>query len=306
MTSNTNLRYFVSVAERLSFRRAADALATSQPSLSQQIIALEDELHVRLFDRSRQKVELTPAGEFYLHEVRRIFDALHTANEQVAHVDAARPSEVVLGCARGTMVRYVPGMILTMRGAYPDVTVKVRSIQQVELLGQVRERSVQLAFVYGPVHDPALHSEPLWDHGFCVVLPVHHPAARLETVDPDHLRGEHLIHYARTTSEQIHDAIVEICRDADLAPRDVQQSQASSRIIGKVASGDGIAIVPDQWRVIGTPGVVFRPLRLDRLRRLAISACWHRDERASIVREFIAVARASSGFGLLSSTAGAS
>jgi DNA-binding transcriptional LysR family regulator len=292
-----HLRYFLAVAERLNFRRAAEALSTSQPSLSLQIRALEDELHVRLFERTRRKVELTPAGRFYLHEVRRIFGALQLANEQVAHVESEARAEIVVGSARGTIVRYIPGLLTAIRAAHPAVALKMRSVHPVELLGQLRDRVVKLGFVHGPVHDPALVAEPLWEHGFCVVLPANHSAASQERVDLRQLHGERLIQYASTSSQPIHDEIAAICAEADFAPADVEEAPATSRVIGSVASGDGFAIVPDHWRLIGTPGVVFRPLSPHSTHQLRISACWHRDETSPLVRDFLRIARARGGTG---------
>jgi DNA-binding transcriptional LysR family regulator len=293
-----HLRYFVAVAERLNFRRAAEALSTSQPSLSLQIRALEDELHVRLFERTRRKVELTPAGRFYLHEVRRIFGALQLANEQVVHVDPDARTEIVVGSARGTIVRYIPGLLTAVRAAHPAVALKIRSVHPVELLGQLRDRIVQLGFVHGPVHDPVLIAEPLWEHGFCVVLPANHVAGAQEIVDLRQLHGERLIQYASTSSQPIHDEIAAICLEREFAPTDVEEAPATSRVIGSVASGDGFAIVPDHWRLIGTPGVIFRPLAPHCAHRLRISACWHRDETAPLVHDFVRIARARDGSGL--------
>ena len=286
-----HLRYFVAVAERLNFRRAAEALATSQPSLSLQIRALEDELHVRLFERTRRKVELTPAGRFYLHEVRRIFGTLQLANEQVANVEPEVRSEIVVGSARGAIVRYIPGLLTALRAANPASALKIRSIHPVELLGQLRNRVVQLGFVHGPVDDPVLLTEPLWDHGFCVVLPANHSAAALESIDLHRLHGERFIQYASTSSQTIHDQIAAILAERDFAPTDVEEAPATSRVIGSVACGDGFAIVPDHWRLIGTPGVVFRPLAPASSQRLRISACWYRDETAQLVADFVRIAR---------------
>jgi DNA-binding transcriptional LysR family regulator len=293
-----HLRYFVAVAERLNFRRAAEALSTSQPSLSLQIRALEDELNVRLFERTRRKVELTPAGRFYLHEVRRIFGALQLANEQVAHVESEARAEIVVGSARGTIVRYIPGLLTAVRAAHPAVGLKIRSVHPVELLGQLRDRIVQLGFVHGPVHDPALIATPLWEHGFCVVLPANHSARALESVDLRQLQGERLIQYASTSSQTIHDEIAAICHERELTPPGVEEAPATSRVIGSVASGDGFAIVPDHWRLIGTPGVIFRPLSPHCTRRLRISAVWHWDETAPLVHDFVRIARTRSGAGL--------
>ena len=289
-----HLRYFVAVAEQLNFRRAAEALATSQPSLSLQIRALEDELGVRLFERTRRKVELTPAGRFYLHEVRRIFGALQLANEQVAHVDPEARAEVIVGGARGTIVRYIPGMLTALRTAHPEVALKMRSVHPTELLGQLRDRVVQLGFVHGAVSDSALVTEPLWEHGFCVALPASHALAAKDAIDLRELRGERLIQYASTSSSSIHDEITAICRERNFTPLDIEEAPATSRVIGAVACGDGIAIVPDHWRLIGTPGVAFRALAPKSPHRLRISACWHKDETSSVVRDFVRIAHTSS------------
>jgi DNA-binding transcriptional LysR family regulator len=286
-----HLRYFVAVAEHLNFRRAAEALATSQPSLSLQIRALESELGVRLFERSRRKVELTAAGRFYLHEVRRIFGALQLANDQVVRVDPETRVEVA--GARGTIVRYIPGMVAALRAAHPEIALRVRSIHPAELLGQLRDRTVQLGFVHGAVRDASLVVEPLWSHGFCVALPLNHAAAAREAIDLRELRGERLIQYASTSSQLIHDEVGAICRERGFAPSSVEEAPATSRVISAVACGDGIAIVPDHWQLIGTPGVAFRRLNPQGAQRLQISACWHRDEASPVVRDLVAAARRS-------------
>jgi DNA-binding transcriptional LysR family regulator len=287
-----HLRYFVAVAEHLNFRRAAESLATSQPSLSLQIRALEDELHVPLFERTRRKVELTPAGRFYLHEVRRVLGALKLANEQAAHVDPEMRVEVVLGGARGTIVRYIPGLIAELRAAHPEISLKVRSVHPAELLGALRARTVQLGFIHGPVRDAALVTEPMWSHGFCVALPVTHRAAARHAVDLHELRGDRLIQYASTSSQRIHDEVGSICRECNFIPADVEEAPATSRVISAVACGDGIAIVPEHWQLIGTPGVAFRPLSPPGAQRLQTSACWHRDETSPVVRNLVRLARA--------------
>jgi DNA-binding transcriptional LysR family regulator len=289
-----HLRYFVAVAEHLNFRRAAAALATSQPSLSLQIRSLESELGIRLFERTRRKVELTPAGRFYLHEVRRIFGALQLANEQVAHVGGDARLEFVIAGARGTIVRYIPGMLAALRSAHPEIALKVRSLHPADLLGQLRDRTVQLGFVHGVVRDAALIVEPLWSHGFCVALPLTHDAAASDAIDLGDLRGERLIAYSSASNQLIHDEVAAICRDRSFAPSSVEEAPATSRVISAVACGDGIAIVPDHWQLIGTPGVAFRRLTPRSEQRLQISACWHRDETSSVLRDLVRVARTSS------------
>lgn len=288
-----HLRYFVAVAEQLNFRRAAEVLQTSQPSLSLQIRALEDELGVRLFDRDRRSVELTGAGRFYLHEVRQILGALRLANEQVARAGIDPRAGIVIGGARGSLIRYLPGLLTALRASQPAVSIKIRSSHPAELVRSLGDGSIAFGFVYGDVADPRLVTVPLWTFGYCVALPSLHPLATSSAVALAKLRGERLIQYARATSPFIHDQIETICRDHGFAASEVEEAPATSRVISAVACGDGIAVVPDHWRVIGTPGVSFVPLAARSAERLQLMACYRGENESPMLRDFIAIARAS-------------
>jgi DNA-binding transcriptional LysR family regulator len=103
------------------------------------------------------------------------------------------------------------------------------------------------------------------------------------------LAGENLIAYARSSSAAIHDEVTAICREQRFVPNEIEEATATSRLITSVACGDGIAIVPAHWTAISTRGVVFKPMSPPNARRLRVSACWHKEETAPIVRDFVAI-----------------
>lgn len=286
-----HLRYFLAVAEHLHFRRAANALSTSQPSLSLQIRVLEGELGLRLFERTKRSVRLTAAGTIYAREVRRIMADLETAKRRAIEADRGTRGELILATSIATLMSYLPRIVRRFRSAYPDVVLRMRMIHAVELVDALLTRRVQLGFVQVPPNASPLLSEPIWEHRFVVAIPADHPAAAQASIDLRTLNGERLIAYARTMSASISTEVSALCNEQHFVPVEIEEVSETESVLGLVACGNGIAIVPAHVQSIAPPGVLFKPLSPASPRRMYISACWHRSDDSPLIAAFIKIAR---------------
>ena len=147
------LRYFVAVAEELHFRRAAERLHISQPPLSQQIRALEDELGFALLTRTRRRVELTPAGAAFLRDARALIGELDGAVATARRIDAGQTGRLRVGFVGSALLSIVPGTVERFRASRPGVAIELRERSTVDQLRAVAAGVVDVGLVRPPIED---------------------------------------------------------------------------------------------------------------------------------------------------------
>jgi DNA-binding transcriptional LysR family regulator len=285
-------RQFVAVAEELHFGRAAARLHMTQPPLTQAIAQLERLLEVRLFDRTKRSVALTPAGEALLPQAREL---LGRAQALPAQARAAAGGE--LGRLRVAFVSTVgfallPQWLRAFRARYPQVQMEL-----VEATGDVQLPALQRGEVDAGfmLHSPgfapaglehvAVAREPL-----VLALPEAHPLARSSRLPLAAVLQEPLVIFPRRIVPSLHDAIFGMYHGAGREPQVAQEAIQMQTIVNLVSAGLGLAWVPESVREFQRTGVVYRQLG----GKAAVPACettlvW--SQRTPALERFMAVVR---------------
>jgi DNA-binding transcriptional LysR family regulator len=179
---NFRLVVFRTVAEQLSFRKAAEQLYLTQPAVSQQVKALEEELGVLLFDRSGTQAKLTTAGEILLAYARRSRDLLLTAAHEVTALSGSFAGQLTLG-ASTTIAQYVlPQLLSEFCREHPRVYPALSSGNTEQIVSAVKENRVALGFIEGPPHSRDVNAEPFLNDEIVLIVPASHDWARRERV----------------------------------------------------------------------------------------------------------------------------
>jgi DNA-binding transcriptional LysR family regulator len=279
-----HLRSFVAVAEELHFGRAAARVHIVQPALSRQIRALEEEMGVRLFERDRRRVALTPAGAAFLDEVGGLFEHVNRAVEAARRADRGERGSLRIAYVPAMASTGLPEMVRSFRNRYPDVDVQLHEMtptMQVEaLLGD----RVDVGFVRGPIHEPALVTETVLEEPLVAALPSGHRLGNHKRLRLAMLAGEPFVLQARSSGPGSHDQILAVCRSAGFSPRVVQEG-SQAEVASLVASGAGVAIVPASLRAIRRAGVLYRPLHERPMTRLDMA--WRKDEASPVLQAFL-------------------
>jgi DNA-binding transcriptional LysR family regulator len=260
------VRYFVVLAETLHFGRAAVRLNMSQPPLSHQIRVLEEELGARLFERSNRHVDLTLAGQALLPEARALLAQADRAASIVARVQRGEIGELRVGFTSGAaLTQVIPQLILAYRQRLPGVHLRIEELTTQEQLTAMLERRLDIAFIRGteaPDLPDFLHATRLFQDALVAALPPLHPRAdSLRPFSVSALNEEAFVMYPSDGGTGVYLQIMALCQRAGFAPRVVQEARTAATIVGLVASGLGIALVPESFRSIEASGVTFRPLR---------------------------------------------
>jgi LysR family transcriptional regulator, transcription activator of glutamate synthase operon len=238
----TQLRYFVTIAETMSFTGAAESLHISQPALSYQMRNLERELGTRLFDRKGRRIELTADGELFLPLAQSV---LYRANEAVRvlreHMGAGE-GEVRLGCNPSVATYIVPSMLTEFRKDYPHVKVHSVEAGDLDLQHLVQAGTVDFAVVTALGSAQLLDVTPLGTEYLRIITSVRHPfAGRLsldlrELVDQEFVLAEE----SYNITGQIRDA----CRRAGFEPRGTYEASSLEAVKNFVRQGLGVSILP--------------------------------------------------------------
>lgn len=192
MIENFRLRVFRVVARHLNFSRAAEELLLTQPAVTQQIKALEDELGVSLFDRAGGRIHLTPAGNAFLPFAEKIRNLSEEAVQAVAVISGEQSGELSVGASQ-TVAQYIlPFLIAAFRKSHPKVQVIAQSGNTDEMLQALVAGQIQLALIEGPERRKDLRIEPFMQDHLVLVVPASHGWAGQE-VTPDMVRLEPLL-----------------------------------------------------------------------------------------------------------------
>lgn len=284
------LRYFVAVAEELHFRRAAARLHISQPPLSQQIRQLEEEMGCRLLARTRRRVELTAAGEAFLHDARTILGELDGAVSTARAIDAGQTGRLRINFVGSALLSIIPGVVQRFRAARPGIELELRERSTATQLSAVSAGVVDVGLVRPPIdEDPGLRAETVMRERTVVVMPVNHPLAAMRRVPLRRLAAEPFVLFPRAQAPGFHDLLINSVAATGAAPQVAQYAPEMLTIIGLVAAGIGLSLVPASLGRLGLEGVTYRAVTGAPYAELA--AITRAGDDSPLVRAFVGHAR---------------
>lgn len=254
------LRYFLVVADELSFTHAARRLNISQPPLSQQIQQLEATLGTRLFNRTSRRVELTAAGRELQPQARSILAQAEQVAKQVRFIGAGRTGKIDIG-ATGAILRGGLAVLLAdYRRIMPEVRTTIHERAPALQVKAVLEYQTDISFNRSPATQEELASVLAWHEEVSVILPRNHRLARSRVVPLAALReDEHVM--LHPDSSEFARYLQQCCVDAGFLPRISQQVVDSQSIPSLIASGFGVSLVPASTGKFTSRDVIFRPLK---------------------------------------------
>lgn len=286
-----HLRYFLALAEELSFTRAAERVGIAQPPFSQQIQALEQEMGVRLVDRTPRRVVLTEAGTVFAERVRFILSRIAEALVVAQQVGRGMSGHVCVGFTEsGCFHPAVTRTLLEFRQAYPALHVTLQENSSTNLVAMIREGTVDAAFIRPPFEvDDVMAYTPLLQEKMVVAVPKGHRLASRKTTPLASLSDEAFVFYHRSVRPGLTDAVIAACERAGFRPRLSQEAPQLTSTLNLVAAGLGVSIVPESLRHLRTNDIAYLRLTGD-APQAALGLASRVDERSAAVRNFIAVA----------------
>ena len=289
------LRYFVAVAEHLHFGRAAAALHISQPPLSRAIRALEERLGVRLFARSRRRVELTPEGARLVGEARRMLGQLERTVQEMRGMARGEEGRLRIGFVSLADYGVLPGLLKAYKAARPGVALALREMLSPDQAAALAAGELDFGLLLPPVSGVELEHLVVQSERFVAALPARHRLARDvgRNAGPIALRelaDEAFVMAPRDIAPGLHDIVSALAARAGFAPRVAQEAIQMQTVVSLVSSGLGVALVPASIANLGRRGVRYRELR-DAHPRLDLWLAWRRGTLGAAGREFLLHAR---------------
>ncbi len=258
-----HLRYFVAVAEELHFGRAAERLRISQPPLSQQIQALEEMVGARLLARNNRNVGLTQAGEMFLKEAYQVLDQVNRAAEKAARLERGEMGELTIGfTSSAPFISVVSRSLRAFRQLSPDVHIKMREVNTKQQLEPLLNGELDLGVMRNTRLPDALEHQLLLCEPLLAVVPNGHPLTHNAsgTLRFTDLAQEPFVFFSREVGTALYDEILALLANAGIAPYITQEVGEAMTIIGLVAAGLGISILPTSFGRVKIDGVTYLPL----------------------------------------------
>ncbi|MDR6775389.1 LysR family transcriptional regulator [Azospirillum sp. BE72] len=285
-----HLRYFVAVAEELSFTRAAERLHIAQPPLSQQIRQLEDELGVSLLYRTRRHVELTDSGRIYLELARQILRSVEAAAVQAQRAQRGEIGQLAVGFFEHTSYTVLPPILRAYRERYPMVDVQLRWFPVVDQVDALLRGDIDVSFLRPVFNSEDITSDSLLKEPFVLAVPSDHPFAELETVPFADCASESFIIYSQKSAPDFHGMIAGMCAAAGFVPKVAAEVAQVYTALGLVSSGAGIAFVPSAVRRVHFEQVVYKTLSGDDA-RIEVLLGWTQRTPSPLLKAFIDTAK---------------
>jgi LysR family hydrogen peroxide-inducible transcriptional activator len=237
------LRYVCAVAETGSFSRAAERCQIAQPSLSQQVLKLEKDLGARLFDRLGRSIRITEAGRAFLPHARSILEQMEAARSSVADQNAGVRGSVTVGVIPTIAPYLLPRHTAAFAKRYPEAKLRIVEETTPILVEGLRDLSIDLAILALPLRHKDLELFPIHTEPLFAALPKNHPRADAKLLALKNLRGEAFV--MLRDGHCFRDLSIAACSHARITPSIAFESGQFSSVLGMVAAGVGISLVPE-------------------------------------------------------------
>lgn len=285
-------RYFLAVSEELNFSRAALRLHISQPPLSRQIRQLENQLGVQLFLRSKTGVTLTDAGAAFLPEVKR---TLLQAEKAIAVVKAMQSNiggKFVVGYTTVFERSAIPDVTEVLHQRFPAWQIHTPGDHSINLIREVKKGTMDAAFIGLHTDVQGLAVEKLLEDPLVVALPAGHKLAHKRFISFDSLRDEPMFWFERKLNPGFYDYCQAFFHKIDFKPHIIPEPQDHHIMLGLIAEGKGIALVPSSLQCIKRQGVIFRELKEETYPlTMGIGVAWDKQNPSPVLQAFLELLR---------------
>jgi len=285
-----HLKYFVTAAEELNFRRAAERLYIAQPPLSRQIRQLEEELGVDLFHRTKRGVSLTEAGQAFLDEAQLTLVQAERAAQAAKRASGIPQRKLTIGFSICLFNRILSGIVQAFRQAFPEVSIALMEMSTSEQVQALVEGEIDVGLVRLPIAEETIVTETILIESLVLVLPADHALSSQAEISMQSLAIEQFVLFPSEANPELHSQIIRNCQQAGFQPNIVQEATPPEVVIRLVEAGAGISLVPASTQSRHHAGVIYRELT-DSASQLEIAIAWHKQRTSPLVDQFLGVVR---------------
>lgn len=280
------LRYFKAVAEELHFQRAARKVNITQPSLSNQIKSLEEELGVTLLARDRKSVELTEAGEVFWDHCDAILASVEKAVDETKHAAGLEKLTLKLGTRFFINLPIFTTSVMATRLADPNITIEQIDMPTNEVENAVKEGTIDIGFAPSGIKHPALIVKKIIDGYFVVVMPKDHTLAQNEAVPIKDLKGQPLIFFDKALNPQLYNRCVGFFKDAGFQPKIVMETNQVQTGIRMAAEKEGFFFLAN-YVVEHLPDHLVAQKISGFANEISMVAVWHENNKSRALKTYL-------------------
>lgn len=287
-----HLRYFLAIAEEMSFARAAERLNIAQPGLSQQIKILEQLLEVRLFDRSRRKLRFTLAGELFFEDTRKILSQFEVATQTAKRAARGEVGRLVVGyVGSAAYTGMLTRVIGEFRKTHPAVELEISELEMLRQLDAIADGRMDVGFIRPPAPLPRnVSSIPILHEDLMIALPATHALAGESEIALGDLVNEKFIIPDHPSQVSFNHYTTIACQAAGFDPHFGPKGRDFTTIASMVSVGLGVALVPQSIQCVQLPSIIYRSVK-DIGTRAELAVAFRRSDHSPVVRTFVSVAR---------------
>jgi DNA-binding transcriptional LysR family regulator len=282
-----HLRYFTAVVQWKSYREASRRIYVAQPAISQSVADLEDELGLKLFERTKRHVQLTREGEVFYTEAVRTLAQAETAVNTAKRAAKGEVGKLSIGFLGSATAAFLPALVRDYKAQYTGVKLCLDELTPLQQEAAFESRSIDLGFTRKLTAEQlktfasvCLYSDPL-----IAVLP-RSRLVKTKRVRVSDLASDSFVLFHRQGSPILFDTITAVCNDAGFSPRVENEPSMMQTVLSLVEAEQGVSIVPACVRNLRCDGVRFYRLQPDKV-RVELVAVWKKDRPSVVLRGFL-------------------
>ncbi|AFK04162.1 transcriptional regulator, LysR family [Emticicia oligotrophica DSM 17448] len=238
------IEHFLKLTETLNFRKAAEDIYIAQPALSRQIMALEEELGVVLFDRNKRNVALTPAGEYFKEECERILEDFERVKQRTFQVHKGEGGEIKIAHSSSSMQFLLPNILAKIQAEMPLMKTILNETTNIYGINALINRTMDVTFGPNMIVPKELNTRTIYVENFVLILPQNHHLNTNNFESLAQVADENFILPPRSESSGYVESLEALCQSYGFIPKVAYQSGNSNTVLRLVEAGVGISIEP--------------------------------------------------------------
>lgn len=279
------IKYFLVLAEELHFWKSAEKLFITQSALSRQIKALEDELGVELFERSKRTVKLTKAGSFLQGQWLRMMEEIDRIHRQAKSIHEGTFGMVSIAYPGSIAYGFLPALISAIAKSLPEVKLELVEPTDISVEQMLLNHQLDLALRRDPAENPALNSSNLYSEHFSLIVPDNHPLDEHSFNSLRDVKDEKFILSGLNHKTYYVASLRQLFDEYNFKPNVHIESDFGAMVLSLVARGLGVSIMPSSYASSAPPGVRF----IDLPQKTNLYAAWRKDDNNPVLRNVLAI-----------------